>query len=202
MPENEDRDSPNVEDLLKELETEAVPEMDPSFEADAMKRIARRRRELDAEEAAQAFPKAYALPAAKTKGPERTGAGKDSRPGAGKGRLGRNTWLSIAAALVFLIGGTLLTRDRLRPKVPSGQPEDVIQSTALRTDGQEEGSGAEPGKEAEPGGIALFLEDMGLFLKAAVPYLTGAGAAAAVLLLVRGKDKRGGNAGEKQDSGE
>ena len=104
--------------------------------------------------------------------------------------------------MVFLIGGTLLTRDRLRPKVPSGQPEDVIQSTALRTDGQEEGSGAEPGKEAEPGGIALFLEDMGLFLKAAVPYLTGAGAAAAVLLLVRGKGKRGGNAGEKQDSGE
>lgn len=85
-------------------------------------------------------------------------------------------WISIAAVFVFLFGGTLLTRGSFRntPVMP-GTPSAV---TVPKTSQPEEGQRSE---------VALFFEDMGLFVKAALPYLAGAGAVAAALLIIRKK---------------
>ena len=143
----------DVDDLLKELEQEEVPAMTAEFEAQAMDRIRERKNELDAEE---------------------TGV----RPHRVINFRWR-AWIAVAAAFVFLIGGTLLTRGKLHPAAP-GNPPGIEQPSgapaSLPADDQE-------GKTD----TVSFFEDMGLFVKAALPYLAGAGAAAAVYLIIRKK---------------
>lgn len=143
----------DVDDLLKELEREEVPAMTAEFEAQAMDRIRERKKEMDAEE-----------PAARPRGAV---------------SFRWRAWIAVAAAFVFLIGGTLLTRGKLRPAAPGNQPgieRPAGTPAALPLGGPEEKSDT-----------VSFFEDMGFFVKAALPYLAGAGAAAAVYLVIRKK---------------
>ena len=103
-------------------------------------------------------------------------------------------WVAAAAAAVFLVGGTLLTRGSLRPSqgpqpgapiVLSGQPTSYDPSRPDAPEGQGEGRNPEQGS-----GVVLFLEDMWLFLKAALPYLGSAAAGAAVTAFVLRKKEK------------
>ena len=99
--------------------------------------------------------------------------------------------LSIAAVFVFLIGGTILTRGKLRdtdrPVIPSvpvtDHPggntgdggTDIIDTSEIKT----------------PEGVSAFFEDMWLFVKAAAPELicAAAGVAAGIFIMKR-KEQR------------
>ena len=154
----------DVEALLDELEKEKVPAMTAEFEAQAMSRIALRKKELDEEE--------QPVHANRTAG------------------FRWKAWLAAAAAFVFLLGGTLLTRGSFRTDQPdqpdSGKP-GIVHPMAIDplADPQTE-EAKEPETQNQ---IALFFGDMWLFLKAALPWLGGAGALAVAVYLVRKKQK-------------
>ena len=163
-----EKEQPNrgvdVESLLNELENEEVPAMTAEFESQAMSRIVRRKEELDAEE---------------------------EKPGATRAaRTGWKAWLAIAAVFVFLIGGTLLTRDSLRPRQAPDLGSigiSIINPVSRDPLGSETVTVRKD--PAETGGAALFMEDMGRFVVASLPYLAGAGVLAGLLYLVIQKRK-------------
>ena len=157
MSESRKDSSCDVDALLKELENEEVPAMSREFEAQAMDRIVRRKNELDTEE---------------------TGTVKIQ-----KSRRILKAWIAAAAVLVFLLGGTLLTRGSLRGNVPdSGNPPVVHAMPYNPFDETPEKEQDKPQNEA-----VLFLEDMWLFLKASLPWLGGAGGVAIVLYCIKKK---------------
>lgn len=173
------REPVDVDALLDELEGMEVPPMTAEFESQAMERIRRRKEALDAE--------SETVPAAVPKGDAKAGkaeeAAQETRPEARILRTRFRACIAAAAALVFLIGGTLLTRGSLRagmlpprPGTPaglSGQPTAYDPSNP-----------GEPEAENSGNGFILFLEDMWLFVKAAAPYLGSAAAGAAVAVFV------------------
>ena len=206
----------NVDSLLEELEGMDVPPMTPEFEARAMDRIRQRKAEMDQQEKAaedlpaesniREIPAARPAAAAAGKNPEGKEAGgtpakeevKGSPAGESSGaRILRprfRGWIAAAAAAVFLVGGTLLTRGSLRPSqelqsgapiVLSGTPTSYDPSRPDAPEGQGEGQNPEQGS-----GAVLFLEDMWLFLKAALPYLGSAAAGAAVTAFVLRKKEK------------
>ena len=205
----------NVDSLLEELEGMDVPPMTPEFEARAMDRIRQRKAEMDQQEkAAEDLPaesNIREIPAARPaaaagKNPEGKEAGrtpakeevKGSPAGESSGvRILRprfRGWAAAAAAAVFLVGGTLLTRGSLRPGqapqpagpiVLSGQPTSYDPSRPDAPEGQQEGQNPE-----QNSGVVLFLEDMWLFVKAALPYLGSAAAGAAVTAFVLRKKEK------------
>ena len=211
----------NVESLLEELEGMDVPPMAPEFEARAMEKIRQRKAEMDQrEKAAEDLPAESSVreipaarpaaprPAAAAAGklPEEKEAGRTSVKEKPKGNpAGESSgarilrprfrgWIAAAAAAVFLVGGTLLTRGSLRPSqepqpgapiVLSGTPTSYDPSRPDAPEGQGEGRNPEQGS-----GAVLFLEDMWLFLKAALPYLGSAAAGAAVTAFVLRKKEK------------
>ena len=165
----------NVDSLLEELEGMDVPPMTPEFEARAMEKIRQRKAEMDQLEETKESPA------------EKGSGARILRP-----RF--RGWIAAAAAAVFLVGGTLLTRGTLRPgQVPqpgapivlSGQPTSYDPSRPDAPEGQKEGQNPEQGS-----GVVLFLEDMWLFLKAALPYLGSAAAGAAITAFVLRKKEK------------
>lgn len=178
----------DVNDLLNELEKEEVPPMSAEFEATAMKKISKRKNELEQEESRSRLRRSS--------------------------RNGWKTLLSIAAAFVFLIGGTLLTRGSLRTEKNWGPgiTKPIILPT-LRTDSfsvnssgilqepQDQTQTEESEKPQDPtpteeikktperNQAVLFLEDMWLFLKASLPWLGCAVILASLLGLIRNKLK-------------
>lgn len=197
----------NVESLLEELEGMDVPPMAPEFEARAMEKIRQRKVEMDQREKAVAS-NVREIPAAAAAGklPEEKEAGRTSVKEKPKGKpAGESSgvriirprfrgWVAAAAAAVFLVGGTLLTRGSLRPSqepqpgapiVLSGTPTSYDPSHPDAPEGQGEGRNPEQGS-----GAVLFLEDMWLFLKAALPYLGSAAAGAAVAAFVLRKKEK------------
>lgn len=202
----------NVESLLEELEGMDVPPMAPEFEARAMEKIRQRKAEMDQrEKAAEDLPAESSvreIPAAAAAGKltEEKEAGRTSVKEKPKGNpAGESSgarilrprfrgWIAAAAAAVFLVGGTLLTRGSLRPSqepqpgapiVLSGTPTSYDPSRPDAPEGQGEGRNPEQGS-----GAVLFLEDMWLFLKAALPYLGSAAAGAAVTAFVLRKKEK------------
>ena len=118
------------------------------------------------------------------------------------GRFSRQwtTILSLAAVFVFVLGGTLLTRGKLRSpgnssnsSVTEGQIVTVI--TPYADTSIDESSVIETGKVSKPQAPAQpapasFLQDMWLFIKAAAPYLGSAlvGAGIAVFFMRKKKE--------------
>ena len=197
----------NVDSLLEELEGMDVPPMTPEFEARAMEKIRQRKAEMDQQEkAAEGIVREIPAAAAAGKLPEEKEAGRTSvkeetkESPAEKGSGARilrprfRGWIAAAAAAVFLVGGTLLTRGTLRPGqgpqpgapiVLSGQPTSYDPSRPDAPEGQKEDQNPEQGS-----GVVLFLEDMWLFLKAALPYLGSAAAGAAITAFVLRKKEK------------
>ena len=160
MNDSQKTPSCDVEALLKELETQEVPEMTPEFDARAMDRIIQRKKELDEEE-------------------------PEIRTGKSSG-MGWRAWVAVAATFVFLLGGTLLTRE-------SFHTEKVLNPLT----GEEILIKRLPGAAGDPAGtrngITLFFQDMWLFVKAALPYLAGAAIVAVIWYFVRKKLKKRNN---------
>ena len=164
MSELQDKPVNDVEALLNELEEEEVPPMTAEFEADAMQRIARRKKELDEAE---------------------------NISHRGSASSGWKIWLAAAAVFIFLFGGTLLTRGSLHtdnnPSDPGTGKTSIVQPMSmdpLSIDQSEEEKIPQDQNQA-----TLFFEDMWLFVKASLPWLGGAGALAVLLYLVRKKQK-------------
>ena len=131
----------DVEALLDELEKEEVPSMTAEFESQAMERIVRRKKELEEEVK-----------------PMRSGHALSHR---------WKAWLAVAAAFIFLFGGTLLTRKSFHNETSwnpgNGQPDVVFRPAAFNPpDGNPKTETTDPQEQNE---AALFFEDMWMFLK-------------------------------------
>ena len=95
--------------------------------------------------------------------------------------------LSIAAVFVFLICGTLLTRGSLRtdPNTPGGQIV-VIDNPGGEPGGNDPGV-IDTSDVKNPDSFAVFMQDMWLFIKSALPWLCGAAAIVLIILVIKKK---------------
>ena len=155
----------DVEALLDELEKEEVPSMTAEFESQAMERIVRRKKELEEE-------------------------GKPMRPGHALSHRWK-AWLAVAAAFIFLFGGTLLTRKSFHNETSwnpgNGQPDVVFRPAAFNPpDGNPKTETTDPQEQNE---AALFFEDMWMFLKISLPWAGGAGVVVLLVFLIRKRKK-------------
>ena len=187
--------------LLADLAEEEDEDFSPDFYEHEMERILQRKKELEKE--------AAELKAQQDK--EDAGKRLAEEPGAdvaastdtgnvvsfseykkNKTKSLQPQWkamLSIAAVFVFLICGTLLTRGSLRtnPSTPGGQIV-VIDNPG----GEPGGNGPEVIDTSDvknSDSFAVFMQDMWLFIKAALPYLCGAAAIAVIIILVMKKKR-------------
>lgn len=155
----------DVEALLDELEKEEVPSMTAEFESQAMERIVRRKKELEEEVK-----------------PMRSGHALSHR---------WKAWLAVAAAFIFLFGGTLLTRKSFHNETSwnpgNGQPDVVFRPAAFNPpDGNPK---TETTDQQEQNEAALFFEDMWMFLKISLPWAGGAGVVVLLVFLIRKRKK-------------
>ena len=155
----------DVEALLDELEKEEVPSMTAEFESQAMERIVRRKKELEEEVK-----------------PMRSGHALSHR---------WKAWLAVAAAFIFLFGGTLLTRKSFHNETSwnpgNGQPDVVFRPAAFNPpDGNPKTETTDPQEQNE---AALFFEDMWMFLKISLPWAGGAGVVVLLVFLIRKRKK-------------
>ena len=163
-----------LDELLAELAEEEDEDFSPDFYEHEMERILQRKKELEIEVAAK--------------------GDVISLSDLIKDRMNRlqpqwKAMLSIAAVFVFLICGTLLTRGSLRtnPSHPGGQIV-VIDNPG----GEPGGNGPEVIDTSDvknSDSFAVFMQDMWLFIKAALPYLGGAAAIALIIILVMKKKR-------------
>ena len=180
--------------LLAAIADEEVPESSPEFYAHEMERVLQRKKELEAEAALQ---KEKATPDLKLVSDKHSNP-PELRVDRKREKRMRNTWrslIAIAAMFVFLIGGTVLTRGKLRTPVNIGQPGGQI--TVVDLPGSQS---IDPGKDRQDTSqltgtenAGSFLEDMWLFLLASLPYLGGTAIIVAggyvVLKTTKRKDK-------------
>ena len=155
----------DVEALLDELEKEEVPSMTAELESQAMERIVWRKKELEEE-------------------------GKPMRPGHALSHRWK-AWLAVAAAFIFLFGGTLLTRKSFHNETSwnpgNGQPDVVFRPAAFNPpDGNPKTETTDPQEQNE---AALFFEDMWMFLKISLPWAGGAGVVVLLVFLIRKRKK-------------
>ena len=175
MSNREDAADRELKKLLAAIADEEVPESSPEFYAHEMERVLQRKKELEAEAALQ---KEKATPDLKLVSDKNSNP-PELRVDRKREKRMRNTWrslIAIAAMFVFLIGGTVLTRGKLRTPVNIGQPGGQI--TVVDFPG---GQSIDPGKDRQDTSqltgtedAGSFLEDMWLFLLASLPYLGGA----------------------------
>ncbi len=167
MSESDKKIDQQLDALLDELGNEEAPPMSAEFRAQAMDRIIQRKKELDAlKQPEQSDVQADSSPA-----PPVSPTMLKTRKPARRFRAG---WLAAAAALVFLVCGTLLTRGSLRqPADPTPGGNQLIGTPVAHIT-----------SEPEPSRILQFFGDMWLFLKAAFPYLAAACALGAVLYIL------------------
>lgn len=164
-----------LDELLAALAEEEDEDFSPEFYEHEMERILKRKKELEAEAAGQQARQETECPVY-----------------AKKKRSLKPQWkamLSMAAVFVFLICGTLLTRGSLRAatSIPGGQI--VIVDTP---EGAPGGSGlgiVDTSDVKNPEGFAGFMQDMWLFIKAALPYLCAAAVIAIIIVFVVRKMK-------------
>ena len=225
MSNREDAADRELKKLLAAIADEEVPESSPEFYAHEMERVLQRKKELEAEAALQESSVSVKdnteIGPDEQSDNKNTVATSDnpreekSRPDLqlvsdqyskphglptdrSRNKRMRNTWrslIAIAAMFVFLIGGTVLTRGKLRTPVNIGQPGGQI--TVVDFPG---GQSIDPGKDRQDTSqltgtedAGSFLEDMWLFLKASLPYLGGTAIIVAggyvVLKATKRKDK-------------
>ncbi len=194
MSNREDAADRELKKLLAAIADEEVPESSPEFYAHEMERVLQRKKELEAEAALQ---KEKATPDLKLVSDKNSNPPELQVDRKREKRM-RNTWrslIAIAAMFVFLIGGTVLTRGKLRAPVNIGQPGGQI--TVVDFPG---GQSIDPGKDRQDtsqltgtGDAGSFLEDMWLFLLTSLPYLGGTAIIVAggyvVLKTTKRKDK-------------
>ena len=100
-------------------------------------------------------------------------------------------WLAVAAAFIFLFGGTLLTRKSFHNETSwnpgNGQPDVVFRPAAFNPpDGNPKTETTDPQEQNE---AALFFEDMWMFLKISLPWAGGAGVVVLLVFLIRKRKK-------------
>ena len=187
--------------LLADLAEEEDEDFSPDFYEHEMERVLQRKKELE-KEAAEIKAQRDGEDAGKRLDEE---AETDVTESAGTGNVVsfseykknktksiQPQWkamLSIAAVFVFLICGTLLTRGSLRtnPGTPGGQ---II---VIDNPGDEPGGNGpdviDTSDVKNSDSFAVFMQDMWLFIKAAMPYLCGAAVIAVIIILVMKKKR-------------
>ena len=175
--------------LLSDIANEKIRESSPEYYATKMEKLVQGKKELEAKQSVES-------PLAKV-GKEDPGIITDisvahhpyKSTTAGKSNSGvrqRTTAiLAVAAMLVFLICGTLITRDSLRntkdPITPNRPVEVVSNPDGAKISAADIVDTSEVKNPSESqGGFIGFLQDMWLFIKAVFPYMGGV----AVLLVI------------------
>ena len=171
-----------LDELFSEISREDDEDLPPEFYAHEMERVIRRKKELDAQEAAEKIV--------------RMDQGKKAVRRDGHAGPRWKIALSVAAVFLFLILGTLLTGDSLRK--PGNTPNPGGRITLIETpdsttgfDGKDIVDTSEVRKRDEQeSGFGRFMGNMWLFTRAALPYLGGAAVCILVILYAAGKKKR------------
>ena len=195
----------NIREQLHLLSRDKAPESSPEYEAELMQKVIQRKAELENSPEEDSFWDDFDVDNDETPvwgdgtedfeeekiSPVHPDLDTPAASYADHSRI-RRIWTSfaaVAALLVFLFGGTALSRNSLRPTAPGPGSHISVVQTDSSTGADKTGivDTSDPG--SEPSETVLFFQDMWLFVKAAAPYIGGAAAVGLILLLLRRRQK-------------
>ncbi len=191
-----------IEQMLKNASGE-VPDSSPEFEKNLMKRVMERKAELESESDRDDFWQGFntdepALTDEPVLNDEENEENEENEEIEQKHSAKIIHWkelIAIAAVFVFLIGGTLLTRGRLRDAGSSQSPVTHTIGGEKDPAGSKIDSSkivdASDRKEtiSQENDSYSFFQDMGLFVRASLPYLAIAAGGAAIWIIIYRKRK-------------
>ncbi len=173
-----------VRQMLDHISDDTVPDSSPEFEKTLMDKVIQRKNELDKSAEEDDFWDGFDSDL-----PEENNERNPGRPVSPA--FGWKALIAAAALFVFLIGGTLLTRGKLRDPGPGPAANIIGQNAGLSgsgTDGSEIQDASDKKNTASGHQeSASFLQDMGLFVRASLPYLVVIAAGGTLSVIVRQK---------------
>ena len=197
-----------IREQLLLLSKDKAPESSPEYEAELMQRVNQRKAELENSPEEDSFWDGFdededdnfdhMSDISEDESEEKISrihwtAAAASAPAAPSARPRiRRMWTtvaSIAALLVFLFGGTALSRNSLHAPDPNPGNHISVVQTDGNTGADKSGIVDTSDYGSAPSEAALFFQDMWLFIKTAAPYIGGA-AAIGLILLVLGRRKK------------